>query len=40
MSAKVLLDTDILSEVLKGANPIVAERSRRYLRDHSVLKLA
>jgi predicted nucleic acid-binding protein len=33
MRAKVLLDTDILSEVMKGKDPVVVEHARRYLTD-------
>jgi predicted nucleic acid-binding protein len=34
--AKVLLDTDILSEYLKGHDPVVARRASRYARQHEV----
>ena len=33
MQAKVLLDTDILSEVMKGKDPVVVEHAQRYLTD-------
>ena len=32
--AKVLLDTDILSEILKGKNPAVATKASAYLTEH------
>jgi predicted nucleic acid-binding protein len=36
MSAKALLDTDILSEYLKGYDANVVKRGDRYARDHGV----
>ncbi|MCG8422107.1 MAG: PIN domain-containing protein [Proteobacteria bacterium] len=33
--SKALLDTDILSEVLKARDKFVAERARSYLEEHS-----
>lgn len=33
---KVILDTDILSEFLKGYNPTVIEQAARYAKDHGV----
>lgn len=37
--SKVILDTDILSEFLKGHNAAVVERAARYARDHGVFSL-
>jgi predicted nucleic acid-binding protein len=37
--AKSILDTDILSEYLKGHNPIVAERAARYAEEHHTFSL-
>jgi tRNA(fMet)-specific endonuclease VapC len=37
--AKSILDTDILSEYLKGHNPIVAERASRYTEEHHTFSL-
>ena len=34
---KALLDTDILSEILKGANPAVMRRAAAYVAEHNVL---
>lgn len=39
MSSKSLLDTDTMSELLKGKNAAVAARSRDYLRQHHLLTL-
>ena len=36
MTARAILDTDILSEYLKGHNPAVAKRAAGYARDHGV----
>jgi predicted nucleic acid-binding protein len=36
MTAKVILDTDILSEYLKGHNVAVAGRAAAYAKDHGV----
>jgi predicted nucleic acid-binding protein len=36
MLAKSVLDTDILSEYLKGHTPIVADRAARYAQEHGV----
>ena len=36
MTAKTILDTDILSEFLKGHNSVVASRASQYVRDHAV----
>lgn len=35
--SKVLLDTDILSEINKAKDPIVADNARRYLAEHARL---
>jgi len=37
---KALLDTDILSEVLKGRHPQVVARAEAYLRHHTVLTVS
>ncbi len=37
---KVLLDTDIFSEVLKGKDPFVADAASEYLVEHGVLTLS
>ena len=36
MSGRSVLDTDILSEYLKGHNPIVAGHAARYAKEHGV----
>ena len=36
MTGKVILDTDILSEYLKGHNTAVANRAADYAKDHGV----
>jgi predicted nucleic acid-binding protein len=36
MIAKSILDTDILSEYLKGRNPLVIGRAARYAQEHGV----
>lgn len=36
MTVKAILDTDILSEYLKGHNAVVARRARAYAEDHGV----
>jgi hypothetical protein len=36
MTVKVILDTDILSEYLKGHNAAVAGRAAGYAKDHGV----
>jgi tRNA(fMet)-specific endonuclease VapC len=37
---KALLDTDILSEVLKGRNPQVVAQAEAYLRHHAILTVS
>jgi tRNA(fMet)-specific endonuclease VapC len=37
---KALLDTDILSEVLKGRNPQVVAQAEAYLRHHAMLTVS
>lgn len=37
---KTLLDTDILSEILKGRDPNVAAVAARYIAEHHILKLS
>ena len=37
---KALLDTDILSEVLKGRNPQVVAQVEAYLRHHAMLTVS
>ena len=32
--AQALLDTDTLSEVIKGRDPLVAQRAQKYLQTH------
>jgi len=34
---RVLLDTDILSEILKAKNPVVSEHARKYEAEHGSL---
>jgi predicted nucleic acid-binding protein len=36
MTVKAILDTDILSEYLKGHDAVVARRAEAYARDHGV----
>ncbi|MBI1904085.1 MAG: type II toxin-antitoxin system VapC family toxin [Planctomycetia bacterium] len=36
----VLLDTNILSEVLRGRNPVVQQHARQYLRSHGQFALS
>jgi len=36
----VLLDTDTLSEVMKGKNPSVEQRAREYLRAHGQFRFS
>lgn len=39
MTAKAILDTDILSEYFKGHNDAVANRAAAYAKDHGVFTL-